>query len=394
VTDLGYDSQGNSLGDETILTTWSISEGAGGNWSSNVYTSQFAGSWTVIANIGTVQGTALLTVLGSAPVSIVAYLNNNNVTAGSTVTGTCYAFDQEGNNLGSVTASWSVQAGEGSSFNGNSLVAGHVGTWVVTATCFGLQDSVNLTVNAGNLDHITISMNPANIKAGYTSTGTATAYDNQNNYLGTVSASSSWSIQSGASGSWSGNVYTSSKAGTWIVTALFSGKQATCTLTVNSTLSNLTVSLSSNPANIGLPGYPNLITCTATVDGSDATGTITWTSNSTTGVFNSTSSTLTSGFSSVTYYDTVVGNVTITASYSGDSSNLPSNATASLSLYPMGDINFDGKVNFRDLTAFVAAYIQFQDLGVYNPACDFNHDGRIDFLDLRLFVEGYIVYNG
>jgi hypothetical protein len=61
-TDIGYDAYGNSLGSETSSTSWSITSGAGGSWASNVYTSYTAGSWTVTATIGSVQGTASLTV--------------------------------------------------------------------------------------------------------------------------------------------------------------------------------------------------------------------------------------------------------------------------------------------------------------------------------------------
>ena len=62
VTDVGYDAYGNSLGSETSATLWSITSGAGGSWASNIYISYTAGSWTVTATIGSVQGTASLTV--------------------------------------------------------------------------------------------------------------------------------------------------------------------------------------------------------------------------------------------------------------------------------------------------------------------------------------------
>jgi len=48
-----YDQGNNSLGNVTGNTTFSITAGAGGSWSGNVYTSQYAGNWTVT---GTYEG--------------------------------------------------------------------------------------------------------------------------------------------------------------------------------------------------------------------------------------------------------------------------------------------------------------------------------------------------
>jgi hypothetical protein len=77
------------------------------------------------------------------------------------------------------------------------------------------------------------------------------------------------------------------------------------------------------------------VNCTATVTGSNPTGTVTWSTNSSTGYFNSSISTLSSGTCSTTYTDTSPGIVTITANYSGDSHNLPSNGTTTLTVTPV-----------------------------------------------------------
>ncbi len=52
----------------------------------------------------------------------------------------------------------------------------------------------------------------------------------------------------------------------------------------------------------------------------------------------------------------------------------------------------DGKVNFRDLTYFVSAYVGYYNSGTYNPYADMNADGHINFSDLKLFVSTYIAY--
>ena len=56
------------------------------------------------------------------------------------------------------------------------------------------------------------------------------------------------------------------------------------------------------------------------------------------------------------------------------------------------DLTGQSTVNFLDITAFVAAYINYYQTGQCNPATDFNHDGRVDFSDLVLFVANYQAY--
>ena len=56
------DNFGNSW-DVTASTTWNISDGAGGFWSGNVYTSEVDGSWTVYGTYGSNVYAADLTVI-------------------------------------------------------------------------------------------------------------------------------------------------------------------------------------------------------------------------------------------------------------------------------------------------------------------------------------------
>jgi hypothetical protein len=85
-------------------------------------------------------------------------------------------------------------------------------------------------VNAGALAALSVS-GPSSVTAGGTATFTATGYDAEGNSLGVQTAS--WSISTGAGGSWSGNVYTSQTAGSWTVTGSVSGVAGTASLTVN-----------------------------------------------------------------------------------------------------------------------------------------------------------------
>jgi hypothetical protein len=89
--------------------------------------------------------------------------------------------------------------------------------------------------------------------------------------------------------------------------------------------SSTTCSVFPNPASIG-----SAVTCTATVSGQNPTGSITWSSNSSTGMFTSSTTSLTFGTISTTYTDSNPGTAIITASYSGDSNNAPSSGSALL----------------------------------------------------------------
>jgi hypothetical protein len=87
------------------------------------------------------------------------------------------------------------------------------------------------------------------------------------------------------------------------------------------------VSCSSNLVSIGQP-----VTCTATVTGSNPTGTITWSTSSSTGNFSQPVCTLSNGTCSTTYVDSDPGSVTIAACYSGDSNNAPNSGSATLTV--------------------------------------------------------------
>ncbi len=87
------------------------------------------------------------------------------------------------------------------------------------------------------------------------------------------------------------------------------------------------LNLSSNSASAG-----SSVICIVKVSGANPTGTITWKTSSGSGTFSSDITTLNSGTSSTTYIDANPGKVLITAIYSGDTNNVPSNQTVSLEL--------------------------------------------------------------
>ena len=101
-------------------------------------------------------------------------------------------------------------------------------TDTVSSSITGSQSGIQ--VNAGALASVSVS-GPSSVTAGGTATFAATGSDAEGNSLGVQTAS--WSISSGASGSWSGNVYTSHTAGSWTVTVTVSGVHGTASLIVN-----------------------------------------------------------------------------------------------------------------------------------------------------------------
>jgi hypothetical protein len=92
--------------------------------------------------------------------------------------------------------------------------------------------------------------------------------------------------------------------------------------------SSTLVVCSPNPVPVGSP-----VTCITTVFGSGPTGNVTWSTSSSTGSFSQSVCTLSSGNCSTTYTDNNTGYVTISASYSGDSNNLPSSGSTTLTVF-------------------------------------------------------------
>ncbi|MCW4010796.1 MAG: hypothetical protein NWF05_09285 [Candidatus Bathyarchaeota archaeon] len=153
--------------------------------------------------------------------------------------------------------------------------------------------------------------------------------------------------------------------------------------------SSVLLTCSSSPALIG-----SAVNCSTLITGSSPTGTITWTSNSTTGTFASATTPVYDGVSNTTYTDTTPSTVNITATYSGDQSNLPSSSNFILVIVEpdsSADLNGDSTVNFKDITYFVDAYTQYwKSLPRYaDPKADFNHDGKINSEDFTLFINAY-----
>ena len=158
----------------------------------------------------------------------------------------------------SVTATLSLETGAGESIDPSSTEM-NAGTAAVdvTLTVAGAGKLVRVisgtitgetTINISHAGVDRVSLTPANrtITAGDVQAYTAIAYDAYDNEIGDVTGSTVFDINAAAGGNWSGNAYTSQKAGTWTVTGTYSGVTGNATLTVDP----------DDLDHFGLTGYP------------------------------------------------------------------------------------------------------------------------------------------
>jgi len=100
----------------------------------------------------------------------------------------------------------------------------------------GMADSnvatVTLSIVPAVIDHITLAPSSATIVAGQVQTYTVTAYDTHGTSRD-VTTQAMFSITLGAGGSWTGNIYTSQRAGEWIAVAVYGSRTAVASLKVN-----------------------------------------------------------------------------------------------------------------------------------------------------------------
>ncbi|MFC2051590.1 Ig-like domain-containing protein [Chloroflexota bacterium] len=261
-TSIAYDAVNNPWV-FTANTTFSINGTAGGSWTGgNVYHPENVGNWTVTGNHTAtgIYDTAPLVVEGGAIVSIALSPSSSTKTAGETESYTVEASDsaaQTWDVTSSTTFSIDTLAGgtwSGTGTNPKVYTTEKAGIWTVTAThtASGKTDTATLTVNAAALDSIVLSPATATITADDTRGYSVEGFDQYLNTTGNVTAGTTFSIDAGAGGSFSGtNVYTAETVGTWTVTATHtaSGEIDTATLTVTLGALN-TIEISTSPSTI------------------------------------------------------------------------------------------------------------------------------------------------
>jgi len=311
-TATGFDQYGNSLGNVTSSTTFSISPD--GSCSGATCTATVAGTHTVTGNDSGKTATATLTVNAGALDHITLSPATATITSGGSQTYTATALDQYNNSLGNVTSSTTLSISPDGSCTGATCTATIAGTHTVTGSYSGKTATASLTVTAGALDHIALSPATATISPGGKQTYTATGFDQNNNSLGNVTASTKFSIS--PDGSCTGATCTATVAGPHTVTGNYTGKTANATLTVGpGSATGFTVS--PNVASVASADSTSLsITVTAKdAFGNTATGyggTVRFTSSDA-GASLPPSSTLTNGTGSFSVTLKTYGSQTVTA---------------------------------------------------------------------------------
>jgi len=143
-------------------TYWSIDEDAGGEWDQNtgVYTSEFAGEWTVEAEYDGFEDTATLIIEPAEANYIEISPEESMITAGESENYTAILYDEFGNEIGDVTheTEWSddVDPDDASSWDENKITVNKTGTWEIIGEYEGIEDTAMLTIETGELDKVVI----------------------------------------------------------------------------------------------------------------------------------------------------------------------------------------------------------------------------------------------
>jgi parallel beta-helix repeat protein len=225
----GRDQYGNSLGDMTASTSFSIEPDGSCTGASCGGTA--AGLHTVTGSNAGKTATAELTVAEATGVHhIVVSPASASVAAGDSQAYTAEAFDASDVSLGDVTASTAFSIAPNGSCAAASCGAAAAGAHTVTGSYLGKTATAGLTVTAGPLDSIVLSPASASIAAGGTQAYTAEGRDQYGNSLGDVTGSTTFSIA--PNGSCAGASCGATAAGGHTVTGTNAGKTATAALTV------------------------------------------------------------------------------------------------------------------------------------------------------------------
>jgi len=218
-TATGYDAKGNVV---SFVPTWSAT---GGSVSfTGLYTPSLVGTYTVSVTSGVVSGSASVTVVPGALVTLVVSPSVAAINADQTQLFTATGYDARGN-LVPMSPSWSV---DGGSIDGAGLYTPDlVGTYTVTAVFGGVSDTASVTVTAGALASLVVTPPVATITADEVQGFSASGSDAKGN---PVVVSPSWAVTGGSiSGA---GLYVPGPTGAFTVFANQSGLSGTALVTV------------------------------------------------------------------------------------------------------------------------------------------------------------------
>jgi len=241
-TVMSVDQYGNEIEDVTSTTSLMMVGGLGewGTWKTNrILTAKKVGDWTVWGNHATL-GTDTLTLTinpgafdaGQSTVEV----DSSSATAGDSIAVTVSPRDSYDNLLGTgktvvvlldgaaVDAGGAIDVtdeGDGT-YTASVQVTDASAANVISATVGGdaITQTQTITVSPNDATKILISADCTSIKVGDSDIFDAMSADDFDNTIEYVTGETSFSIEAGAGGIWSGNVYDSENPGTWTVTGI------------------------------------------------------------------------------------------------------------------------------------------------------------------------------
>jgi hypothetical protein len=191
-TAAGYDQYGNSLGDLTASTTFTIAPN--GSCTGSSCTATVAGAHTVTGTNAGKTGTASLTVTPGPLNQLTISPTSATITAGGSQGYTATGSDQYGNSLGDLTASTTFTVGPNGSCAGATCTATVAGAHTVTGTNAGKTATASLNVIAGAAAKLTLTA-PSSAPANHAFNVAVSLSDQYGNvatgYRGTVHFSTS-----------------------------------------------------------------------------------------------------------------------------------------------------------------------------------------------------------
>jgi hypothetical protein len=233
----GLDFYGNSRGDVTPTTTFTIS--GGGSCTVTVCTTTVSGVHIVTATKGILHDTSALHVDAGPLDHILISPSNSTITADDTQAYTATGFDSYDNSRGDVTSDTAFTASLGAGCTGTQCSSTVPGAYTITGTDGELQATATLQVSVGTLTHIVVNPDGDTITAGGTKTFSATGYDAYGNSLD-VTSTTTFAIDES---SCTGSVCGSTAAGDHTVTGTKGLLSDTATLHVTAgTLNHIVIS--------------------------------------------------------------------------------------------------------------------------------------------------------
>ena len=210
-----FDSIGNSLGDVTSETTFTMAPD--GSCTANTCSATVAGSHTVTGTDGSFADDASMTVNPEALDHMVLSPADATIASGGSQTYTVEGFDVYGNSRGDITfGTTTYSITPDGSCTSNVCTATVSGSHTVKATRGAKNATAILHVSAGATASIVISPDTASTLAGAGVTYTAQAFDSIGNSLGDVTSETTFTMA--PDGSCTANTCSATVAGSHTVT--------------------------------------------------------------------------------------------------------------------------------------------------------------------------------